>query len=68
MVDKVEVGDLVFITYKDGEKIRRAKGIFQSEDNESVTISLDNYILRIFKNAIFKIEKPKNYKGGTFDY
>lgn len=67
MAGEVVVGDPVFVTYKDGEAIRRARGKFQGEDQESITISLDNYVIRIFKSAIFKIEKPKNNRR-DFEY
>jgi len=54
-------GDLLYIVYKDGTTgDRKAKGTFLREDDVSITIDIGGYILRIFKNSIYKIEQPKN--------
>lgn len=63
-------GDLLHIVYTDGETgDRKAKGIFLTEDDDSITIDIGGYILRIFKNVIIKVEQPKRNNGRRdFDY
>ena len=62
--------DLLFIVYKDGDTgDRKAKGNFLTEDEDSITIDIGGFILRIFKNVIIKVEQPKNdNRGGNFGF
>ena len=69
--EQYKKGVLLYIVYKDGTTgDRKAKGTFLREDNESITIDIGGYILRIFKNSIYKIEQPKNNnnRGRGVDY
>jgi hypothetical protein len=63
-------GDFLFVVYKDGASgDRKAKGSYVTEDDQSVTIDIGGYILRIFKTSIYKIEQPKNNTNRRdFDY
>jgi len=69
--DQYSKGDLLYVVYKDGSTgDRKAKGSFITEDELSITIDIGGYILRIFKNSIYKVEQPKNSinRRQGFDY
>jgi len=62
-------GDFLYVVYKDGDAggDRKAKGTFLREDDTSITIDIGGFILRIFKNSIYKIEQPKNSDRRGYD-
>ena len=67
-MEQYQKGDLLYVVYKDGDAgDRKAKGTFLREDTVSITIDIGGYILRIFKNSIYKIEQTKNDRRG-FNY
>lgn len=61
--------DLLYIVYRDGDAgDRKAKGTFLTEDDVSITIDIGGFILRVFKNSIYKIEQPKEHQKGRHDF
>ena len=63
-----DAAQIIGVNYEEGGGTRYIKGRLIKETDDYVMIELNNYITKIFKNYIIKIEVPKNNRRGDFDY
>lgn len=59
---------IIGVNYEEGGGTRYIKGRLIKETDDYVMIEIHNYITKIFKKYIIKIEVPKNNRRQNFDY
>lgn len=57
-------GAVVRVCYEEGDLKRFIKGILISENEDFIEIQLENYVTRIAKRYIIKIEVPRRDNRG----